>query len=64
MLDKDLVIHQLKQMVSGQAEIISFMQARVTELENNQKKNISNSSKPPGSDVGKQPERHWLKVNI
>jgi transposase len=55
-----VVIDLLKQQVIDQQSLneklleqVSYLTARVTELENNQKKNSGNSSKPPSTDIGK-----------
>jgi transposase len=40
-------------LIDKQDSIIKLLEARIVELENNHKKNSSNSSKPPGSDIGK-----------
>jgi hypothetical protein len=34
-------------------KMIKLLETRIAVLENNQKKDSSNSSKPPGSDIGK-----------
>jgi transposase len=56
----DIVIRLLEEQISQQAsviaslqEIIEKLEARVRELEGNQCRNSSNSSKPPSSDMGK-----------
>ena len=43
----------LQNLNKEQGKMILLLEARVAELENNQKKNSSNSSKPPSSDMGK-----------
>lgn len=60
MMNKDLIIELLRQQLQHQAQIISeqarmikLLEARVAQLENNQRKDSSNSSKPPSSDIGK-----------
>lgn len=59
-MDKDLIIqlqqnqlHDQVMLIDKQDSIIKLLEARIVELENNHKKNSSNSSKPPGSDIGK-----------
>jgi len=66
-LDKDLIIQLQQQQITEQQKLIPGLQklndhkgtmillleARFADLENNQKKNSSNSSKPPSSDMGK-----------
>jgi transposase len=60
---KDDLISSLKQTVSEQGTMILLLEARVTELENNQKKNSSNSSKPPSSDMGKPKQTNSLRTS-
>jgi hypothetical protein len=67
-LDKDLTIsfqHQqmaeLLRINAEQAKAIEFLKARVHELENNQKKNSSNSRKPHSSDMGKPKQTQSLR---
>ena len=43
--------------------MIKLLIARVTELENNQKKNSSNSSKPPSTDIGKPKQTKSLRTS-
>ncbi|MDE3213428.1 MAG: IS66 family transposase [Bacteroidota bacterium] len=52
-LNKDLIIQLLRRQLEDQAKLIESLMARINELENNQKKNSSNSSKPPSTDMGK-----------
>ncbi len=52
-LNKDLIIQLQQEQLEHQANIIKQLEARITFLENNQKKDSSNSSKPPSSDIGK-----------
>jgi transposase/uncharacterized coiled-coil protein SlyX len=56
----DIVIRLLEEqlaqhasVIASQQEMIEKLQARLRELEGNQRKNSSNSSKPPSSDMGK-----------
>lgn len=70
MLNKDLIIQLLHEQLRQQAQLITMLkttnaekdkmiellQAGIELLENNQKKDSSNSSKPPSSDIGK-PQR-------
>ncbi len=70
MIDKDLIIRLLQEQLRSQSKLIAFqhsvtekqdaviksLEARIEVLENNQKKNSVNSSKPPSSDLGK-PQR-------
>src|SRR3954452_20869251 len=76
MVDKDLIIQlqqeQLRQQakliamqnsqISNQATMIKLLEARVEVLENNQKKNSTNSSKPPSSDIGKAQRTQSLRT--
>lgn len=60
-LDKDLIIQLQQQQIVEQAKMILKLEARITELENNQKKNSTNSSKPPSSDMGKPKQTQSLR---
>jgi hypothetical protein len=69
-LNKDLIIQlqqqqhtDLLQIKSEQARIIVNLQERIAELENNQKKNSSNSGKPPSSDIGKPKQTQSLRTS-
>lgn len=76
MMDKDLIIQlqheqlgvQGKLIVSQTAIIdkqntmIKFLEDRIEILENNQKKDSSNSSKPPSSDIGKPRRTQSLRT--
>ena len=60
MLDKDLIIRHLQKQlqdqlifINEQAAIIKKLEDRIAYLENNQRKDSSNSSKPPSTDIGK-----------
>jgi transposase len=53
---------QKDKMINEQAKMIKLLEARIEVLENNQKKNSSNSSKPPGSDIGKVQRTHSLRT--
>jgi transposase len=55
-LDKDIIIATL-------IERIGHLEARIKELENNQLKNSSNSSKPPSSDMGKVQRTKSLRTS-
>lgn len=48
-----MIIEILQQRLQEQSLLIKKLTARIEELENNQKKDSSNSSKPPSSDIGK-----------
>ena len=59
-MDKDLVIKILREQLQlqlrlndAQHAMIEMLEARIIELENNLKKDSNNSSKPPGSDIGR-----------
>ena len=52
-LDKDLIIQLQQQQIQKLLLQVKYLTDRVTDLENNQKKNSSNSSKPPSTDIGK-----------
>jgi transposase len=59
-LNKDLIIESLLEQVRKLTKVnesllqqVSALTERVKELENNQKKDSSNSSKPPSTDIGK-----------
>jgi transposase len=43
--------------------MIVNLQERIAELENNQKKNSSNSSMPPGSDIGRRKQTQSLRTS-
>lgn len=67
-MDKDLILSFQQQQMSEllwingeQAKAIGFLQARVNELEKNQKGNSSNSSKPHSSDMGKPKQTQSLR---
>ena len=53
--------HQSK-FIADQAIIINQLEARIAFLENNQKKDSSNSSKPPSSDIGKPQRTQSLRT--
>ncbi len=68
-MDKDLIIQvqqdQLQHLVSlidQKDNMIKLLEARITVLENNQKKDSSNSSKPPGSDIGRVQRTQSLRT--
>ena len=69
MLNKDLII-QLQQeqlqtqgmLIAKQAALIKLLESRIEILENNQKKDSSNSSKPPSSDIGKPQRTQSLRT--
>jgi transposase len=61
-MDKDLIIQLQQHQIKEQAKMIMLLEARITELENNQKKNSSNSSKPPSSDIGKPNRTQSLRT--
>ncbi len=61
-LDKDLIIQLQQHQLKEQEKLILLLEARITELENNQKKNSSNSSKPPSSDIGKPKQTKSLRT--
>jgi transposase len=52
-LNKDVIIALLQNRLQEQERLIKQLLARIEELENNQKKDSRNSSKPPSSDIGK-----------
>jgi len=63
MIDKDLIIRLLQEQLGAQAKLITelrtmikLLETQVETLQNNQKRNSVNSSKPPSSDIGK-PQR-------
>jgi transposase len=67
-LNKDLIIQLQQQQIQQLTAInkalllqVKLLTERVTELENNQKKNSSNSSKPPSTDIGKVPRTKSLR---
>lgn len=49
-------------MITLQNEMIASLEARIEILENNQKKDSSNSSKPPSSDIGKPQRTQSLRT--
>jgi hypothetical protein len=60
MIDKDLIIRLQQEQLNAQGKLISslnnmvkLLECRIEILENNQKKNSSDSSRPPSSDIGK-----------
>ncbi len=53
MIDKDLIMPVLQEQVLHLLATIKLLESRIIRLENNEKKDITNSSKPPGSDIGK-----------
>lgn len=68
-MDKDLIIslqqqqiEDLLRLIAKQASAIEFLEDRVHALESNQKKNSSNSSKPPSSDIGKPKQTKSLRT--
>lgn len=69
MVDKDLII-QLQQeqlrvqarLIDEQKTMIKLLEARIEQLENNQKKDSRNSSKPPSSDSNKPPRTQSLRT--
>jgi transposase len=61
-MNKDLIIQLQAQLLDEQKEMIKMLEARIEILENNQKKNSSNSSKPPSSDIGKVPRTQSLRT--
>ena len=60
---KDESIIDRDKLIGEQGKMILMLEARVTELENNQKKNSSNSSKPPSSDIGKPKQTKSLRTS-
>jgi transposase len=62
MIDKDLIIKLLQEQVQHQAATIKLLESRITFLENNQKKDSTNSSKPPSSDIGKAQHTQSLRT--
>ena len=48
--------------IDKQSTLIKLLEARVNELESNQKKDSSNSSKPPSSDIGKPQRTQSLRT--
>jgi len=67
-LNKDLIIQLQEQQlrrqelfIIDQAKQITDLLARIVELENNQKKNSGNSSKPPSTDIGKDKRTKSLR---
>lgn len=76
MIDKDLIIQLQQEQLGNQVrliamlkdvnarheEIIKLLEARVEMLENNQKRDSSNSSKPPSSDIGKPQRTQSLRT--
>ena len=68
-MNKDLIIllqqEQLQAqvlLISEQGAMIKLLESRIGFLENNQKKDSSNSSKPPSSDIGKLPRTQSLRT--
>lgn len=68
-MDKDLIIRLQQEQLQNQSEqiarqdtIIKLLEARVELLENNQKKDSSNSSKPPSTDIGKVQRTQSLRT--
>jgi transposase len=68
-MNKDLIIQLLQNQVRLQTqlneelkEMIKLLEARIETLENNQKKNSGNSSKPPSSDIGKVQRTQSLRT--
>lgn len=59
---KDKLINEQGKMINEQGKMIKLLEARVAELENNQKKDSSNSSKPPSSDIGKAQRTKSLRT--
>lgn len=69
MIDKDLIIqlqqeqlHTQSQLIAEQGAMITLLESRIEFLENNQKKDSSNSSKPPSSDIGKPQRTQSLRT--
>ena len=62
-MDKDLIIEIQRRQIEDLLSQIQELGARVLELENNQKKNSSNSSKPPSTDIGKGKRTMSLRVS-
>lgn len=69
MLDKDLIIQLLQEqlqnqtrLITGQDTMIKLLEDRIAFLENNQKKDSSNSSKPPSSDIGRTQRPQSLRT--
>ena len=60
---KDESLIDRDKLIGEQGKMILMLEARVTELENNQKKNSSNSSKPPSSDIGKPKQTKSLRTS-
>jgi transposase len=52
-MNKDEIIALQASQIEALLSKVDVLTARVLELENNQKKNSSNSSKPPSTDIGK-----------
>jgi transposase len=61
-LDKDLIIQGLQAQIKKLIEINGQLEARIIELEHNQKKDSSNSSKPPSSDFGNPQQTRSLRT--
>ena len=75
-MDKDLIIQLQQEQLQRQAQLITMLEtlnaeqdkmikvleARIEVLENNQKKDSSNSSKPPSSDIGKLQRTQSLRT--
>ena len=69
MIDKDLIIRLQQQQIEAQNKLIAelrtmikLLEARIEILENNQKKDSSNSSKPPSSDIGRPQRTQSLRI--
>ena len=57
------LIAGLQKLNEHQGNLNLLLEARGTELENNQKKNSSNSNKPPSSDMGKPKQTSSLRTS-
>lgn len=69
MIDKDLIIQLQQEQLNAQARLIAeqnkmikMLEARIEVLENNQKTDSRNSSKPPSTDIGKPQRTQSLRT--
>lgn len=68
-MNKDLIIEVQQEQLRCQAKLIEeqdtmikLLEARISVLENNQKKDSTNSSKPPSSDIGRVQHTKSLRI--
>jgi transposase len=61
-LDKDVIIEMQSKQIAVLLSQMEVLTARVLELENNQKKDSNNSSKPPSTDIGKVRKTRSLRI--